>query len=170
MCASSSAPERIFRPSPVEVGIIKMKPDAMTLAGVGQLFEHVASKRGGVNDIVVRLPGLEHRETVVVTRGEADIACSGILDGLDPGIGVESRRVERPSRLRIFLVVEVGVVKIPFTLPEEAVNAPMQENAETVVGKGLPCCKILRGRGVRRCCGLGRHSSCGGKKKSQQAV
>ena len=53
-----------------------MELKVVFLTGLRQFFQHIALERRGVDDIVVRLLGAEHREPVVMARREADISCA----------------------------------------------------------------------------------------------
>ena len=56
----AGASGRIVIPSPVNVGVVEMKPYALLVAFVSQLFQHIPSERGRIDDIVRRLRGIEH--------------------------------------------------------------------------------------------------------------
>ena len=112
------------------------------MAGIGQRFNNVLFVRR-VHDVVVRLLRVPHRKTVVVSCREADIFGTSVLERLNPAVGVKVVWIKRVGNLLIFLSVEFASFQIPFPLCEEAVDAPMQENAESFVCKILACLQIL---------------------------
>src|SRR5690606_27710822 len=80
-------------------------------------------------------------KTVVVLRGEHDIARPELLRGPDPFVGVEVARVEERGR-------EGAVAPL---LPGEGVDAEVEEDAEAVTLPG----ELLGGRGEGRGGGIG---------------
>ena len=60
---------------PVDMRIVKMQPDTLLAASLRQFAQHIAAERGGIDDVVVGKGGIEHGESLVVARGEADIPC-----------------------------------------------------------------------------------------------
>ena len=82
----------------------------------------------------------------MVAGGEADIFRSGIAEGGNPLLGVEAVRIERLRRLGIFSAVDVGVGHEPLALCEEAVDSPVDEDAEASLGKKFSGFKVF-GRG-----------------------
>ena len=123
-----------------------MQAQSLAVALVGQLLENVAAV-GRVHDVVVALLRVPHGEAVVVTCGEADVARSGSLEGAHPRFGIEAVGIEGVGGLGILRAVQVLVRQIPLALGKQAVDAPMQEDAEFAVGKRLPCLQVL-GRGL----------------------
>ena len=144
----AGASGRIVIPSPVNVGVVEMKPYALLVAFVSQLFQHIPSERGCIDDIVRRLPGAEHRESVVMPGGEADVLCPGSLDGGNPLGGIEISRIECRSCLGVLLVLYPVPIEIPFALGEHAVDSPMEEDSELVPGEFRPGFEILPGRNI----------------------
>ena len=72
-CSSArTAPRSILTP-PVDVRVIEMDADALLVALVSKLLNDVALERCGVHDVIIRILGMEHREALVVSGGEADI-------------------------------------------------------------------------------------------------
>ena len=143
---------RIGGVAPVEVGVVEVEDDALAGTFVGKLFEDVPAERCGVDDVVVRLGGVPHRKTVVVARCDGDVFRSRPFDGRYPFFGVEVGGVECPCGFGIFSGLG-PIVEIPFALSEHAVDAPVDENAETVVGEPLACFKVFRRGGVGALCG-----------------
>ena len=140
-----------------------MDADALTVALVAELLQHVAGKGRRVDDVVGRLRGVEHRESVVVARREADVARPAFADGRHPGLGVESGRIEASGELFVFAVVQVEVGHRPLALRQHGVEPPVEEDAETGVGELLPRGKVFRSRTVA---GLG----CGREREQRGAA
>ena len=136
---------------PVDERIVEVEAQPLPVAFVGQFAHDVASEGRG-RHAVCRLVGEPHREAVVVARGEAHVARPRLFEGCHPRPCVEAVGIERPGRLGIFGRVEARVAQVPFALSEEAVNAPMQEDAEAALGKLLPCFPVFG----RRFVGIGR--------------
>ena len=53
-----------------------MDADALLVALVSKILNDVTLERCGVHDVIVRILGMEHREALVVSGGEADILCT----------------------------------------------------------------------------------------------
>ena len=123
-----------------------MQADALTGALVGERFHDILFIRRGVHDVVVRLRGVPHRKAVVVAGSDRHVLGSGILESLDPLLGVVAGGVEGGSRVGIFVLVQMTLVKVPLTLRIGGVDAPMQEYSEAVIDKLPTCLKVLRGR------------------------
>ena len=138
----------VVRATPVEVRIIEMELDALLVAFVGQFFNQIPFKRRGIDDIIVRLLRVEHREAVVVARGDADILRTGGFDGRDPFRRVELDGVEARSQLRVFLPIQVLVVHHPFAVAQHTVDAVVEEDAEFVVLELFARLEVFRARRV----------------------
>ena len=80
----------------------------------------------------------------MVARGEGEVARTGCLDGHNPCLGIEARGIKGCGSLGILGLEELAAVEIPFFLPVEAIDAPVQEYAQTVVRKALTGRKIGR--------------------------
>ena len=137
--AFSRASERVVGSSPVEVRVVEVQGDAVSLAGLAQLLENVALEGCRLDGVVVAGRRVPQRETVVVARGDGDVLRAASLDGLDPLVGVEQRGIERGGEFRILLIVDVAVLHHPFALSEHRVEAPVQEDAEFLVLKLRLC-------------------------------
>ena len=59
-------PQRVVQAVPVEVRIIEMELDAVTLTSIGEFLEHIAAIGSRIYNVVVACRGLEHREAIVV--------------------------------------------------------------------------------------------------------
>ena len=101
---------------------------------LGQLCDDVLSV-GRVHDVVVALLRVPHRKAVVVARCERDVARTGLLKNLGPGFGVEIMRIEGIGRLGILFSAKRPVLQIPFSLCKSGIDAPMNEDAESIFGK-----------------------------------
>ena len=101
---------------------------------LGQLCHDVLSI-GRMHDVIVALPRVPHREAVVVARSEGDVARTGLFENLGPGFGVEIMRIEGIGRLGILFSAERPVLQIPFSLCKSGIDAPMNEDAESIFGK-----------------------------------
>lgn len=119
-----------------------MQSHALFVAGVGERFDDVLFVRR-VHDVVVRLLRVPHRKTVVVSCREADIFDTSVLERLNPAVGVKVVWIKRVGNLLIFLSVEFASFQIPFPLCEEAVDAPVQKDTESAVGKFLASLQVL---------------------------
>ena len=86
--------------------------------------------------------------------GDANVFRSGALDRADPLGCVEVGRIEAGGSLGILLVV-YATVEIPFALGKHAVYAPMEKDAEAVVGKFLLGLSDFVTRCVGHLCGGG---------------
>lgn len=93
-------------------------------------FHDVALEWRSLHYVVIALPGVPHREAVVVARGEADILRASVLDGFHPLMGVEAMRIEGVGGLGILHAVGHGVLQIPLALGKRAVDAPVKEDAK----------------------------------------
>ena len=139
--------------APVEVRIVEMEPDAVSGAGVGQLTDHIAAEGRGLDDVEVRLAGGEHREAVVVARGDADVLRAGVGHGLHPAVGIEGGGIEAAGQPRVLVAVDVAVVHHPFAIAGHRVEPPVNEDAEAIAAERLARLEILfRRRVVRRLC------------------
>ncbi len=133
---------------PVEVGIIEMHSQSLTAALVGKLTQHVATEGGAIYDIVAGLLGGKHGEAVMVACGETDVLGAGLLECRHPSLGIEQRRIEPMGSPGILMPVDTGIMHIPLSLAKHAVDAPMQENAETAFGEGGTRLEIFLGRPI----------------------
>ena len=109
-----------------------MEINALFGASLRQFRNHIPLERRCINDVVVGHLGVIHRETIMMTRGEADIFCSGSLDCLNPSMRIKRDGIESAGRLGIFLRVYT-FIKIPFSLCEHTVDSPMEEDSEPVI-------------------------------------
>ena len=130
--STRSSPNSILT-IPVDMRVIKVQSDALLVALIRQLLHDVAVERSSIYYIIIRILGLEHRESLVVASGEADILGTRSLDGSHPFGSIKLRRIETASQLGILLVVQVLIGHCPFAGSEHAVQSPMQENTELII-------------------------------------
>lgn len=123
-----------------------MQPDTLLAASLRQFAQHIAAERGGIDDIVVGKSGIEHGESLVVARGEADVARARRLDRTHPLPRVEACGTEAARKLGVLLVIEVFVGHGPLAGSQHAVKAPMEEYPEAVVAERLARPQVV-GRG-----------------------
>ena len=141
--AEARAAARSVLAPPVDERVVEVEADALAVALVRQLLHHVAGEGGRLDDVVGRLRRAEHREALVVARGEADVAGARLAEGRDPLARVEACGIEARGELLVLAVVEVGVGHVPLALPEHGVEPPMEEDAEAAVGELLPRGEVL---------------------------
>ena len=112
-------------------------------------FERVRVVRRGVDDVVVGQLAGEHAEAVVVLARDGDVAHAGLLGQLDPGLGIESGRVETRGELGVLADRELVVVHDPLALGQERVDAPVDEQAELGILEPPPGRRVALGQGRR---------------------
>ena len=138
---------RIVRSPPVQERIVEAEREALLGAGLRELRERVAPVRRRIDDVVVRLRGVEHREAVVVARRDRDVARAGALECAGPGAGVEVRRIEL-RRLRLVVRERhVRLAQVPLALAPDGVDAPVDEDAEAPLRERLAGLDALGGDG-----------------------
>ena len=128
------SPHGIIVAHPVDVAIIKMECQIILSTRLGQLCDDVLAVRR-VHDVVVALLCVPHRKAVVVARCERDVARTGLLKNLGPRFRVEIMRIKSIGRLGILFSAERTVLQIPFSLCKSGIDAPMNEDAESIFGK-----------------------------------
>ena len=112
--------------APVEVlRIVEPEPEAVLPAGLGELAHDVAPERRGVDDVELRDLRAEHREAVVVLRGEDDVLHPGVAGDPHPFVGVEEDRIERLRERRILGVGDAEVGLRPFRDAGHHAPAPL---------------------------------------------
>ena len=138
---------RIVRSPPVQERIVEAEREALLGAGLRELLERVAAERRRVDDVVVRLRGVEHGEAVVVARRDRDVARAGPLERLRPGAGVEVRRVELGGLRLVVRERHVRLAQVPLALAPDGVDAPVDEDAEAPLRERLAGVDALGGDG-----------------------
>ncbi len=108
--------KRVILSDPVQNQIIELEAQTFLMAGVSQIPHHILSPRGSLDDVVVRSLGVEHRETIVMTGGDRHIAGTGILESLNPFLGVVAGGIESGRRVGIFILVQASKLEVPLPL------------------------------------------------------
>ena len=129
---------------PVDMRVIKVQSDALLVALISQLLHDVATERSSIYNIIIRILGLEHRESLVMASGEADVLGTRSLDGSHPFGSIKLRRIETACQLSILLVIQVLIGHCPFAGSEHAVQSPMQEDTELIILELLAGFQIFR--------------------------
>ncbi len=142
-----------------------MQFDTLFFTFLRQFLEDVALERGCIYDIVVALTGVPHRKAVMMTGGECYVLGSAFFYGADPFGCVEVCRIEAGGCLCVLFGCDIVIVQVPFALGKHAVDAPVQEDSESVVGKFLSCLKVFRSRYIVgnfiSCCRAENHGGSG---------
>ena len=134
---------------PVQLRVIEKEFDSLPLALVRKLLERIALERSPVDDVVGRGPRRKHREAVVVTRGDGDVAGSGGLGERHPFVGVELDGIELRGQPLISRRRNLFVLHHPLAGAELGVDAPVDEHPEPGVAEPLTRGETLGGRGGR---------------------
>jgi hypothetical protein len=130
---------------PIELRIVEEELDALAVGFVGEHLEGIFLVRGALDDVPVGKLGVEHGETVVVAGSDGDVLHAGGFGQSDPGFGVELFGVEEVGQTFVVVEPELAVVENPFTVAEDAVDAPVDEQAELVVLEFLAGFEVFRG-------------------------
>ena len=149
------AAQRVVQAVPIKVGIVEVQLDAVSLAGIGQFLQDIALEGGGIDDVIVAGLALEHREAVVVTRGDGDVTSTGILDGAYPLVGIKARWIETCGQLGILVTVDALVEHDPLAIGEHRIDTPVDKDTELVVLELLAGLEVLLGGDI----GVGLGSS-----------
>jgi len=112
--------------------------DAVLLAGVGELLEHVPLE-WRVADVVVRVLRRPDAESVVVLGGDDEVLRAGGFGHPDPLLGVERSRVEALVELVVFLDRHLRATRPADLRALEAHRPPMNEQPE-LHDIALCCC------------------------------
>ncbi len=91
-------PPRIIGACPVEMRVVQMKSEIFPRTRLRQLAQHVAPERRGIDYVVITLPGVPHRKTVVMPAGKAHIPRSRTRYGFGscPHRNPQDRSLARP--------------------------------------------------------------------------
>ena len=131
--------------TPVKLGVIEEQLEALAPAFLGQLRKDVPAVRGAIHDVPVAGRRVVHRETVVVFARDRDVPHASCLGHRDPLGRIERDRIEQ---WRQFLVVgrsNRAVVHDPLAVTEDAVHAPVDEQAELCVLEPGARLEVVRG-------------------------
>ncbi len=123
---------------PIGDGVVEAEGDAAGVAGVGEHGDDVALVRG-VHHVEVGLLGVPEAEAVVVLGGEADVFHAGVLEDVEPGVGVAFGGVELVDK---GLVLGAGDAAAPLFLlvpGVDGVEAPVDEEAEALLEEPVAC-------------------------------
>lgn len=123
---------------PVNGGVIVAELKTGLVAGIGQLLYDVAFE-GRVGDFVFCQLAVEHREAIVMFRGEDQIFHAGVFCDSDPFVGVEFDGIEPLVEIVVFFGGDRAGSAATSALPPagpaylrtlEADGAPVDEQAE----------------------------------------
>ena len=120
-----------------------MQLNVVSLASLGQFFDDISLKWSAINRVIATCCCFKERETIVMTGGNGDILSPSSFDCTYPSIGIELRRVESFSQLRIFLIVNISVGHNPFGYTHHRIEPPVQENSKLLILKLLTSFKIF---------------------------
>ena len=105
---------------------------------IGQLLHHITFERSRFYNVIIRVLGIEHRESLVMTSSEANIFSSGSLDGCYPFVCIKLRRIESPGQFGILFIIQVVVCHRPLSGSEHGIESPMKEDSKLIVLKFTP--------------------------------
>ena len=88
-CPKSCSSLRIIFSSPVQMRIIEVQFNTVSLAGIGHFLDDIPLERCCIYRVISAGRGFEKRETIVVARCYRDIFCPGSLDCPHPGICIK---------------------------------------------------------------------------------
>ena len=142
---------------PIELRIIEEELDALAVALVGEHLQRIFLVRRALHDVPVGNFGVEHREAIMMARGDGDVLHAGGLGERDPCVGVEFFGIEKCRQALVFVDFQLAVVEYPFAVAEDAIDAPVNEHAEFHVLKFAAGLQVF-GRWL--VAGLGRCVQC----------
>src|SRR2546421_12769566 len=123
---------------PVELRIVEEKSDALPVALIGELLEHVAMVRRAIYDVPIGAARVEHGEAVVMLTRDGDVAHPGRFRERDPLGGVELRRVEARSQRLVIGDRYLPYIHHPLAVTQHAIDAPVNEQPELRALKPTP--------------------------------
>src|SRR3569833_397007 len=131
---------------PVEQGVVEPDTQIFRAEGVDLRAEEVSTRRGG-SGFIIREFGVPKTEAVVVLGRHDEVFHAGVRGGFCPGGGVIKVRVEVLEVASIVcLRVGAGPTFDPFATRREGVEAPVDEETESVVDE--PACVSVGGGGL----------------------
>ena len=133
---------------PVDMAVVQVQADTLFLTCLCQFFQYVTTKGSSLHDIELALLGSPHRETIVMTGGEADILGTSLLDATHPLSCIKTVRIESICHLGIFITVGHCILQIPLALSKHAIQAPVQENTQLHISEFLTRLQISLGGNI----------------------
>ena len=158
--SSSGASPGVVLAIPVQMRVVEMEGDALAMTLVGEFLENVTLEGSAVYNIIIAVLGLEHRETLVMTSGEADVLGTRRLDSADPLGSVKLSGVETFSELRILMIVQVLVGHSPLASGKHTVEPPVEEDTKAHVAEFLSGLQIVCGGFILGACRCGSKQQC----------
>ena len=116
---------------PVELRVIEEELDALLAAFVGQRLQHVLVVRRALDDVVVAHLGIPHREAVVMLAGDRDVLHARGLHHATHSAALNFVGLKWGGKFLVLGNGDLLVVHHPLAVTEHAVDAPMDEQAET---------------------------------------
>jgi hypothetical protein len=98
---------------PIELRIIKKQVDALVVALFRERLQRIFRVRSASNDVPVGNFRIEHRETVVMSRGDGDVFHARRLGQRDPGLGIEFLRIKKLWQVLTFVQLQLAIMKDP---------------------------------------------------------
>ena len=138
------------------LGVVEAQLDSLLAAFLGQLLKRVALERRRIDDVErVRLR-IEHREAVVMLRGDHDVFHARRLGQRNNIVGAEARWVELRCQCLVIRYRDRGIVHDPLadarnllTVPgagRDRIQPPMDEHAKARLAPPLHPRIALSGR------------------------
>ena len=115
---------------PIQLRIIEEELDALTVALVGQHLQRIFLVKCTLHNVPVGDFGVEHREAIVMSRGDGDVLHPRRLRERNPCLGIEFLGIEEGWQAVVFVDFQLAVVEYPFPVAEHAVDAPVNEQAK----------------------------------------
>ena len=103
----------------------------------GQLLKHVTLKWRSIDDIILRLGCIPHREAIVVACGKAYILSTRSLHCRHPLLSIEAVWIEGIGSLSILIAVKTSILQVPLALGKHTVYAPVNEDTKAILGELL---------------------------------
>ena len=158
---SRSPARKIIGRMPIELGVVQEQLDALFMALLGEHPDYVLAVRRARHDIPIRQFRIEHREPVVMLRGNGDVFHACGLCQRDPRRGIIFDGIEKRRQLRVIRPVDGARLHDPFAVAQYAIYAPVDEHAKLRILEPRACLQIrcnrrvilLRGCAWSRCDG-----------------
>ena len=147
-CFKSGSTTRIIVAPPVDKRIIQVKPEILAMTLIGKHLYHILAIWSGIHNVIIAFFGLEHRKTLMMPRCETHILRTGILERIDPLLGIERMRIKCICKFLILGIVDIAVGHSPFARCEHGIKPPMDENAKFCVAKLLARSQIVGRRHI----------------------